>query len=379
MKSSLYWLIVPAFAGLQACSSANSENKEQTKKEAAVPQTVEVSTVAELQPSKQVVLPGELLPWNKVNLFAKVKGFASQVKVDRGSVVRKGQVLVRLDAPEVLSEVNQAKAQVQNQQANLIQQQSKYRASRLTYRRLLETNQMEGAVSLNEIDQAQSRMEGDSAMVMAARESVEAAKANLRTKQDLTQYLTITAPFDGVIIERNISPGALVGPGEGTKPLLVLEDSRTLRLTVAIPEVYANQLKNQSKVHFTVNAIPEKQFMGKLSRSAQSVMEDKRTMMAEFDITNPNNELKSGMYAQVTLPVERSMPTLFVPRTSVVSSTEKVFVIRVNGNKAQWVPVETGNVVDTLVEVFGEVHPGELLVKKASEEIRDGQTIHPKK
>lgn len=374
MKRINYWLILPAMASFYACTSAGSENKK-TETKAAAPARLEMTEVREMQPSKNVTLPAELLPWNRVNLYAKVKGFASQVKVDRGTWVRKGQVLVQLDAPEVVSEVNQAQAQVQAQQANLIQQQSKYRASRLTYRRLVETNRMEGAVSLNEVDQAQSRMDADSALVMVAQEGVQAARANLRSKQDLKHYLTITAPFDGVIIERNISPGALVGAGEAGKPLLVLEDTRTLRLTVAIPEAYANQLHKKSQVEFMVNAIPERVFKGSLARSAESLQQDKRSMMAEFDIPNAKGELKSGMYAQVKLPVERSQATLFVPKTSVVTSSEKVFVIRLNGDKAQWVTVDTGNTLDSLIEVFGEVKAGDVLVKKASEEIRDGQTL----
>ncbi len=374
MKRMNYWLIFPAIASLYACTPAGSENKK-TEMKAAAPVKLEMTEVREMQPSKNVTLPGELLPWNRVNLYAKVKGFASQVKVDRGTWVRKGQVLVQLDAPEVLSEVNQAQAQVQAQQANLIQQQSKYRASRLTYRRLVETNRVEGAISLNEIDQAQSKMDADSALVMVAQESVQAAKANLRSKQDLKQYLTITAPFDGIIIERNISPGALVGAGDAGKPLLVLEDTRTLRLTVAIPEAYANQLHKKSSVEFMVNAIPERIFKGSLARSAESLQQDKRSMMAEFDIPNAKGELKAGMYAQVKLPVERSQATLFVPKSSVVTSSEKVFVIRLNGDKAQWITVDTGNTLDSLVEVFGDVKAGDVLVKKASEEVRDGQTI----
>ncbi|OZI05994.1 efflux transporter periplasmic adaptor subunit [Siphonobacter sp. BAB-5385] len=374
MKPSINWLLIPALASVYACSPAGSETKKAEAKP-ATPARLESTQVREMQPSKEVTLPGELLPWNRVNLYAKVKGFVRQVGVDRGTWVRKGQVLVQLEAPEVLAEVNQAQAQVQAQQANLIQQQSKYRASKLTYRRLLETNRMEGAVSLQEIDQAQSRMEADSALVLSAQESVQASKANLRSKQDLKQYLTLTAPFDGVIIERNISPGALVGAGEAGKPLLVLEDSRTLRLTVAIPEAYANQLGKKSTVDFTVNAIPERVFKGSLARSAESLQAAQRSMMAEFDIPNTKGELKAGMYAQVRLPVERSQPTLFVLRTAVVTSSEKVFVIRMNGDKAQWVTVDTGNTLDSLVEVFGNVKAGDVLVRKASEEIRDGQTV----
>ena len=98
-------------------------------------------------------------------------------------------------------------------------------------------------------------------------------------------------------------------------------------------------------------------------------------MMAEFDVNNADHRLKAGMYAEVSLPVERSNKTLFVPTTAVVSSSEKMFVIRVRDNRAQWVSVQKGNVVDSLVEVFGDLQPGVAIVRTASEEIRDGQAI----
>jgi membrane fusion protein (multidrug efflux system) len=374
MKSFLSLLgPVSLAAGLAACSSAVSDNKAD-QKESDVP-AVAVATVQSLQPSKQVTLPGELKPWNRVNIVAKVKGYVREIAVDRGSVVRKGQVLARLDAPEVISELSQAQAQLQAQQAQLVEQTTRARASRLTYQRLLQTAKTEGAVSLQEIDQAQARMEADSAMVSVARGTVQAARSNYQAKTDLRQYLTITAPFDGVIIDRNISPGALVGAGDSGKPLFVLEDSRTLRLTVAIPESFANQLSANSAVSFTVNAIPERQFNARLARSAESLVEANRAMMAEFDVSNPRHELKSGMYADVRLPIERSAKTLFVPTTAVVSSSEKMFVIRLRDNRAQWVPVQKGNVVDSLVEVFGDLQAGTPIVRAASEEIRDGQAV----
>ncbi len=360
--------------GFTACSSASSDNKPADTKEPDV-QQVEVTTVQALQPSNRVTLPGELKPWNKVSIYAKVKGFVRDIFVDRGTLVRKGQVLARLDAPEVISELSQAQAQVQAQEATLVEQTTRARASRLTYNRLVQTAKMEGAVSANELDQALAKMQGDSAMVAVARGTVQAARSNYQAKTELRQYLTITAPFDGMVIERNISPGALVGAGDSGKPLFVLEDSRTLRLTVAIPETFANQLQTKSAVSFTVNAMPNRHFNAKLARSAESLVETNRAMMAEFDVANAAHELKTGMYAEVMMPVTRSGKTMFVPTTSVVSSSEKMFVIKVNDNRAQWVSVQKGNVVDTLVEVFGDVQAGMPIVKKASEEIRDGQVV----
>lgn len=360
-------------AALTACSTASSDNKT-TAKEPEI-QQIGVTTVQSLQPSKRVTLPGELKPWNRVNMYAKVKGFVRDVSVDRGTIVRKGQVLARLDAPEVISELSQAQAQVQAQESNLIDQTARARASKLTYQRLLQTAKMEGAVSLNEIDQAEAKMQSDSAMVAMIRGNIQAARSNYQAKNELRQYLTITAPFDGIVIERNISPGALVGAGDSGKPLFVLEDSHTLRLTVAIPETFANQLPAKSSVSFTVNAMPDRRFNAKLARSAQSLVEANRAMMAEFDVPNASHELKAGMYADVQMPIERTAKTMFVPTTAVVSSSEKMFLIKVNDNRAQWVSVQKGNVLDSLVEVFGDVQPGMTIVKSASEEIRDGQEI----
>ncbi|WP_234733575.1 efflux RND transporter periplasmic adaptor subunit [Tellurirhabdus bombi] len=364
---------VPVVAGMVSCTSAVSETKEASKK-VTVP-AVEVAAVQQLQPRRQAVLPGELKPWNRVSIHAKIKGFVRGVQVDRGTWVRKGQVLAQLDAPEILSELSQAKAQVLAQEAALVEQTSRYRASRLTYQRLLQTSKTEGAVSANEIDQSQARMQADSAMVSVAQGNVQAGRSNLQAKSELAHYLTITAPFDGMIIERNISPGALVGAGDAGKPLFVLEDSRTLRLTVAIPETFTNQLVEKSGVSFAVSAIPEKQFSARLARDARSLVEENRAMIAEFDVNNASHELKAGMYAEVRLPLERPVRTLFVPTSSVVSSSEKVFVIRVKDNKAIWVPVEKGVVVDSLVEVFGSLQVGESIVRVASEELRDGQAI----
>ena len=374
MKSFLILIgSISTAVGMVACSTASSDTKPAVKTSEV--QSVITTTVQALQPSKQVSLPGELKPWNRVNMYAKVKGFVRDISVDRGTAVHKGQVLAHLDAPEVISELSQAQAQVQAQEATLVEQTTRARASRLTYQRLLQTAKTEGAVSANEIDQAQARMQADSAIVAVARGTVQATRSNFQAKTQLRQYLTITAPFDGIVIERNISPGALVGAGDSGKPLFVLEDSRTLRLTVAIPETFANQLPAKTSVSFTVNALPSRNFNAKLARSAQSLIEANRAMMAEFDVANSGHELKAGMYADVQMPIVRTGKTMFVPTTSVVSSSEKMFVIRVRDNRAQWVSVQKGNVVDSLVEVFGDLQAGTPIVKTASEEIRDGQAV----
>ena len=368
-------LSFPVVLGMVACHSAAEETKADTSKPVETPAT-EIVEVQSLRPTKQIDLPGELKPWNKVSIHPKVKGFVKAVRVDRGTHVRRGQVLAVLDAPEIVSELSQAKAQLISAEAALSEHTTRYRTSSTTYSRLVRTNRTQGAVSLNELDLAHARALSDSASLAVAKGNVEAARSHWQAKSQLVSYLTITAPFDGIITERNISPGALVGPGEGSaKPLFILEDDRTLRLTLAIPENLSGALPKQGTVSFTVPAIPEKRFSAKFARSASSLMEENRAMMTEFDVDNRSNELKAGMYAQVQINIERSAPTLFVPVTSVVTSSQQVFLIRLKDEKAEWVTVKKGNVIDSLVEVFGEVQAGDPIVKKASEEFRDGQAL----
>jgi RND family efflux transporter MFP subunit len=373
LKSLL--IILTVTIGMSSCSSEaeTSKNHEQKTEQ---PATIELAEVQSLKPAKQIALPGELKPWNKVSIYPKVKGFVKTVNADRGTMVRKGQILAVLEAPEILAELSQAKAQVIAAEANLHEITTKYQTSALTYSRLVRTNKTEGAVSLNELDLAKARVLTDSSATAVAKGNVQAAKSFMETKAELARYLTVTAPFDGIVTERNISPGALVGPGESAaKPLFMLEDNTKLRLTLAIPENLSSAIPTKGEVNFTVSASPEKKYTAVYARSSRTLSEEHRAMITEFDFVNTSNELKAGMYAQVLLNTERSANTLFVPVTSVVSSSEQVFVIRDKNKKAEWVPVKRGTVVDTLVEVFGDLHAGDHIVKKASEEYRNGESL----
>ncbi|HTF20255.1 MAG TPA: efflux RND transporter periplasmic adaptor subunit, partial [Chryseolinea sp.] len=230
------------------------------------------------------------------------------------------------------------------------------------------------AVSAHELDMSFARMMSDSALANASAQNLEAARAQMASHQQLVAYLQVRAPFDGTITERNISPGDLVG-SDGNKPLFILEDKSRLRLTVAIPENLANALSVNSVVSFTVQADPSKAYEAHYGRSSNSVEEKNRSMMAEFDFVNSDDNLKAGMYAEVKLPVTRNKATLFVPLTSIINSTEGVFLVRINNHTAEWVSVQKGNTLDSLIEVFGPVKEGEQVVKTATEELRNGQTI----
>ncbi|PIQ22189.1 MAG: efflux transporter periplasmic adaptor subunit [Cytophagales bacterium CG18_big_fil_WC_8_21_14_2_50_42_9] len=372
MKIAHLFALPLLIAGLSACNHAKETSTP--KENQAVISEIKVTEVMSMQPTKPIVIPGELLPLNKVGIHAKVKGFVKTVRVDRGAQVKKGQVLAVLDAPEVIAELDQARGMLHAAEAALHEAKAKTFASKQSYIRLQKANKTNGAIAPVELEQAQARMLGDSAALANAMGNVRAARSHLNSKKQLVSYLTITAPFNGTIIERNISPGTLVG-ADAANALFYLEDQSVLRLTVAIPEKYANFLNNKKPVTFAVTAIPDKEFTAPFARSSQSINESARVMMTEFEVKNPGGELKAGMYAQVQLPLLRQSETLFVPQTSVVDSDEKVFVISTASGKAKWINVQKGMAVDTLIEVFGDVQKGDLIALEASEEIRDGQVV----
>lgn len=358
---------------LFALALVSCRHEEKTVSDAEVIPEVDVTAIKSLQPSMDVVLPGELKAWNKTFIHAKVNGYVGYVFVDRGSYVKKGQLLARLEAPEIVAALSQSKAKAFAADAALIEQKAKLQASTLTYRRIVETSGTPGAVSANELDTHYARMMADSALTMAAKENLSAAHAYYASQQQLVEYLAVKAPFDGTITERNVSPGELVG--DSGRPMFVLEDQSTLRLTVSVPERLTNSVRNNTKVSFSVQADPLKVYEAPFARSANSLQESSRTMIAEFDFNNLSGALKAGMYAEVKIPLTRNVATLFVPKSALINSTEGIFVVRVKENTAEWINIQKGNTLDSLVEVFGSVRAGEQIVTNVSEELRNGKPL----
>lgn len=362
---------------LSVCIACGNNEKKEATQEKTLP-TVEVSAVKSMQPVLEVLLPGELKPWNKAHIFPKVKGYMATVLADRGTQVKKGQVLATLEAPELVASFNHSKAQVAAAEATLLERQSKRKASQRTYMRVVQTSNTKGAVSANELEVAYATMMADSALVQASRESLQAARAQMEAQKQLIGYLTVRAPFDGQVIERNVSPGDLVGPETNVKAMFVVEDGSKLRLTVAVPENLTNSIGEESTVTFKTQAEPFKEYKAKFARSSNSVQEQNRSMMAEFDVHNANHELKAGMYAEVKLTIKRNRPSLFVPKTAVLHSTEGVFVLRVKDDLTQWVNIQKGNSLDSLIEVFGPLNEGDKVISTAHDELRNGLPVKVK-
>jgi membrane fusion protein (multidrug efflux system) len=336
---------------------------------------VEVVRVTSKSVDRQVKLPGEFKPYLAVPLYAKISGFVKRVDVDRGSSVKQGQLLAILEAPEMQAQIVEAQSKVQAVELQRAEAAAKLASAQSTYDRLKAASATPGAVAENDVVVAQNAVEAAQALARSYEDSRKAAQAQAEAVKDLGQYLQIRAPFDGIIIERNVHPGALVGPGTGSTPLLRLHQISRLRLVVAVPESLVGAIVKGARVSFTVPAYPGETFNGVVSLIARDLDEKTRTMPVELDVRNPDLRLGAGMYPEVQWPVRRPQPSLLVPPTSIVTTTERTFVIRVKDGVAQWVNVGRGARVGDLIEVFGALKEGDTVVRRGTDEIREGAKV----
>jgi RND family efflux transporter MFP subunit len=343
------------------------------------PQSVETATVVSQALSKMVTIPGDLTPYQGVNLISKVSGFVESIAVDRGSWVKRGQVLSRLSAPELRAQRAEAEAKVQTVRAQQAEAQAKMIAAQSTHDRLKAASATPGVVAGNDLEVAERSFEALRAQVEALKSSGIAAEAALKAVTELEAYLEITAPFDGVITERSVHPGSLVSQSSGS--MLRLEQISRLRLTVPVPEAYVSAITKGTKVEFRVSAFPNQTFQAVISRPAYSLDMKTRSMLVELDVINDQLLLAPGMFAEVQWPVSRAQASLFVPRTALVRTSERQFVVRIRDGAAEWVDVRRGEANGEAIEVFGDLRAGDAVVRRGNDEIRPGAkvTIAPKK
>lgn len=336
---------------------------------------LEIARVESRALAKIVTIPGDLSPYQSVNLAARVSGFVESVAVDRGSFVRRGQHLATIAAPELRAQHAEAQAKLQAVRAQQAEAEAKTVAAQSTYERLKAASATPGVVAGHDVEIAERSLEAARAQVNALKGSGTAAEAAVKAVAEMEGYLQLVAPFDGVITERSVHPGSLVGPTTGA--LLRIEQVTRLRLTVPVPEVYVGTINKGTTVEFRVSAFPDQKFSGVIARPAHTLDMKTRSMLVELDVNNPKQLLAPGMFAEVQWPASRAGNSLFVPRTAVVRTSERQFVVRVRGGVAEWVDVRRGEVDGESVEIFGDLRSGDDVVRRGNDEIRAGTKITP--
>lgn len=355
----------------QLVSCKSKEEKEEKKVEEAKKEQAKTKAPEEvflLQKgtlTTDLQLPGELVSYQKTDIYAKVNSFVQKVSVDVGSQVRKGQLLAVMVAPEISSQISAAYSRWKSQQAT-------FAASKAFYNRLLETSKTPGTVAGNDLEQAEARSNSDYAQLTAAKAFYDEMKVT-------QSYLTITAPFDGVITARNINPGAYVGPsGSGDAlPMLTLQQQDHMRLVIFIPEGNTSLIHVGDTLQFTTSSMPGQVFSGKIARRAGALDQKLRTERVEMDVypKGNNKALLPGMTVEVNMPLPTNNASFIVPKTAVVNSDAGIYLVQVKGGTFHYQNVTLGKSDDKRIQVFGSLNVSDTIVLNSSEEQREGENV----
>jgi membrane fusion protein, multidrug efflux system len=340
--------------------SCGENEKQSAQTQTNTIDTLDAFVVTEQPVSKIASLPSQLAPFEKAELFAKIPGYVKTMKVDIGDQVKTGQVLTIMEAAENNANLMQSISSAQAAKA-------KYQTSKDYYDRLMNAAKEPGAVAESELIKAKNQMNADNSASLAARQASQAYG-------QISDYLVLKAPFAGVITQRNADPGNLVS-SSNAKPLLILEKDAELRLNVPVPETYMDAASEPKKINFTVDAIPDKSFTANLYRKSNTIDLTNRTELWEFLVKNDDKQLRSGMYVTVNLPLQRKQPSLVVPYSAVATTLEKKFVIKYHNGQTLWVDVRNGINMDSTTEIFGDIMPGDTLLKKGTDEVKSGTKV----
>jgi membrane fusion protein (multidrug efflux system) len=377
MKTVVITLVLLlSFAGC-----GGNPNPATSKQADADAQTVEVVSVTSQKLATVFPLPAQLIPFETVDVYPKVTGFVDMIRVDRGSTVHKGELIIRLSAPELVAQRAQAESALRAAESQLTTAQAKLAADRGTYLHMVSAAKTPGVVAENDVMVASQTASADEGQMQSAEHNVAAARDALRSVAQLESYLNIYAPFDGIVTTRNLHPGALVGPASGpsgTMPIVQIVDSSHLRLVVPVPEAYVGEMQVGQQVAFTVPAHPGQTFHAPIARISQDIDLNTRTMAIELDVHSTDGRLSPGSFSSVQWPVHRAAPSMFVPASAVTNDQQRTFVERVRNGKAEWVDVVTGLSVNGNVEVFGDLKPADEVIRNATDAIRPGQQVKTK-
>jgi len=363
---------------------------------------LEPAPYAAVAPAKRQTLAnslsiaGQFLPYQNVDLHAKVAGYIRNIYVDIGDRVRRGQVLAVLEIPELVAQVDEATAavhhaeeEIQRAQSDVARAQADNVALHANAVRLTDTGKARpGLIAQQELDDAtardrasQAQVEAAKSALAAARQQLEVAKADLQHYAALRSYANITAPYDGVVTWRFSDTGALVQAGTSNTsglPVVTVAEIDVLRLRIPVPESLAAKVRLGDPADVRVQATGER-FTGKVARFTDALDMSTRTMQVEIDVPNPNYHLQPGMYAEVTLLVGSQADALTIPATALRRGQDQTTVLVVDArNRVQRREIRTGAEDANNVAVLSGLAPGELVIIGNLESYQAGQLVRPK-
>ena len=358
--AALALLALVIYSGVHSRAVAEARLEQRTE-QAAIP-TVDVLFPREGAPTQEIVLPGNTQAFSDSPIYARTSGYLRRWYFDIGAHVQKGQLLAEIETPEVDQQLLQARADLDTAQANL--NIAKITASR--WQDLVST----GSVSQQETDQAVSNLS-------AVKAAVESSSANVRRLEQLQSFEKIYAPFDGIITARNTDIGALIDAGASTQPkeLFHMAAIRTLRLYVAVPEVYSRAAHSGAPATLTLDEFPGQTFHGTLVRNSNSIDIASRTLLVEVDVDNPTGQLLPGAYVFVHLKLPDQTHSVTIPSNTLIFRKEGLQVGLVRNGKAELVPVRISRDYGNSVEIVSGLQPTDAVIVDPSDSLVAGMAV----
>jgi len=353
-------LVLVLYSGIHSRVAAESRLKQRTE-EAAIP-TVAVVFPKDGAPMQEIVLPGTTQAFTDAPIYARTNGYLKRWYFDIGAHVKKDQLLAEIDTPEVDQQLQQARADLDTAQANL--NIAKITAAR--WQGLVK----DGSVSQQETDQAVSNLN-------AVQATVESNAANVRRLEQLQSFEKIYAPFDGIITARSTDIGALIDAGASTQPreLFHMTATRTLRVYVAVPEVYSPAMRSGGSAMLTLEEFPGETFRGTIVRNTNSIDLASRTLLVEVDIDNPTGRLLPGAYVFVHLKLPNATHTVTIPSNALIFRKEGLQVALVRDGKAKLVSVKINRDYGNSVEIASGLQSTDAVIIDPSDSLVDGAPV----
>ena len=342
----------------------------------------EVATVVVSHPEpasgRELVLPGSFEPYERALLHAKVTGYVSRVHADIGDRVAQGTALVELEVPEMKPAMVRAKANVVAAEAALQTAQAQAERGHVTFQRLSTLQASEPlAVTQQDVDMAAADLQVAKSVVQSAEAEIAVTQARVEELVALMAYAVIKAPFDGVVAQRFVDPGALVVSGDdGGDPVLRVVREDRLRLVLAVPESMVLEVKPGIPAEIAVDALPGRTFSGTVSRCAGSLTQDTRTMRAEIDTDDQGGQLRPGMYATVRLRLGGDEEQLSVSASLIRHDAEgDAFVWTVRDGVAEKTRVKVAHDDGAIAVIQTGLLSESVVVVEAPLDLRAGQPV----
>jgi RND family efflux transporter MFP subunit len=345
--------------------------------------------------SNTLSIAGEFLPYQEVELHAKVAGYIRNINVDIGDRVRTGQVLAVLEIPELSAELEGSNAGVRHSQEEITRAQNEVSRAEADHAalhagaaRLRQASEARpGLIAEQELDDATAKDRSAEAQVEAAKSALSASRQQLEVSQAdrqhyaaLSEYSRITAPFDGVVTWRYADTGSLIQAGTSnisSLPVVKLSQVNVLRLRIPVPESLAASVRDGEPADIRVKATDE-HLSGKVIRSTDSLDRSTRTMQVEVDVPNQDYKLTPGMYADVSLRIQNDPNALTLPLQAINREADKTTVLFVNAeNHVEEREIHTGIEGSNRIQILSGLNEGDRVIVGNLGQYRAGQHVDP--